>query len=79
MLGGGERLMSTNNERCLDPWHGFFIILAVCIVILGGIFNEFQGGTHHGRIHAKAHAPMTQAGFINSGNNVQPPAGEITF
>ena len=56
--------MAVNNEKCLDPWHGFLIILAVCIVILVGIFNEFRGKTHHTRIHAKMSEPaLVQPGW----------------
>ena len=67
------------NERCLDPWHGFLIILAVCIVILIGIFNEFRGTTHHGRIHGHTKAAMTQAGFMTPQPAATTQAGEITF
>ena len=71
--------MIGTNEKCLDPWHGFFIILAVCIIILVGIFNEFRGGTHHSRIHAKAKAAMTQAAFAKTRVDVGATAGEIIF
>jgi len=71
--------MSVNNEKCLDPWHGFLIILAVCIVILCGVFNEFRGGTHHARIHAKTGTALAQAAFANTRPDVGTPASEITF
>ena len=71
--------MATNNERCLDPWHGFFIILGVCIVILVGIFNEFRGGTHHAKIHANDKTAMAQAAFANTRPDVTNAPGEITF
>jgi len=84
--------MIGSNEKCLDPWHGFLIILGVCIVILVGIFNEFQGGTHHARIHAKAkqpasagpmatnqHGTMAQAAFANTSPAAGNTTGEITF
>ncbi len=71
--------MSTSNEKCLDPWHGFLIILGVCIVILVGIFNEFQGGTHHARIHAQPKGAITQAAFANTNPDIGPVAGQIAF
>lgn len=61
--------MTASNEKCLDPWVGFLIILVVCIVILIGIFNEFRTGTHHTKLHAKPEA-MAQA---------QSPAQQIVF
>ena len=72
--------MGTRNEKCLDPWHGFFIILAVCIVILVGIFNEFRGSTHHSRIHARqSTTAMAQAAFANSRTNALPTTSQIAF
>lgn len=72
--------MIGHNEKCLNPWHGFFIILAVCIVILVGIFSEFQGKTHHSRVHRNTTAAMAQAAFARSGTDAQQPAaGQITF
>jgi len=71
--------MIVNNEKCLDPWMGFLIILAVCVVILIGIFNEFRGGSHHARLHGQTVDAMTQAGFINPSPVAQSPAAEITF
>ena len=72
-------MAKVNNERCLDPWMGFLIILGVCIVILIGIFNEFRGGTHHTRIHAKSQAALAQAAFMNTKPDAQAQAGEIVF
>ena len=70
--------MIGTNEKCLDPWMGFLIILGVCIVILVGIFNEFRGSTHHTRIHAKPNA-LAQAAFLNAKPDAQAQPGEITF
>jgi len=72
-------MAAKTNEKCLDPWHGFLIILAVCIIILVGIFNEFRGDTHHSRIHRKANAGMTKAAFINLNPAAAGQTGEITF
>ena len=58
--------MIGNREHCLDPWHGFFIIVAVCLVILLGISNEFSGaGRKHHKAQVQAHA-MTPAAFAKS-------------
>ena len=70
--------MIGTNEKCLDPWIGFLIILGVCAVILAAIFHEFRSGTHHARIHAKPGA-MVQAGFINSNVDTQSGAQQIIF
>jgi len=70
--------MIGSNEKCLDPWMGFLIILGVCVVILIGIFNEFRGGSHHSRLHANKDV-LVQAAFMNSRADAQPQAGEITF
>jgi len=70
--------MSASNEKCLDPWMGFLIILGVCIVILIGIFNEFRSGTHHARLHAKPDA-MVQAAFVRSNTDTGSAAQQIVF
>ena len=70
--------MSAENEKCLNPWMGFLIILSVCIVILIGIFNEFRSGSHHARLHAKPNA-LTQAGFMRPNIDTQSPVQQIVF
>ena len=71
--------MIGNNEKCLDPWMGFLIILVVCVVILAAIFHEFRGSSHHSRMHRNTSA-LAQAAFIDSKPVAQQSqAAEITF
>lgn len=32
--------MSVNNEKCINPWFGFFFIVLICIMIAAAIFFE---------------------------------------
>lgn len=45
--------MIGKKERCISPWLGFLIIVAVCVVIAGGIFFEFKDRPRAGRAHLK--------------------------
>ncbi|MBF0477885.1 MAG: hypothetical protein HQL26_00215 [Candidatus Omnitrophica bacterium] len=56
-------------ETCFSPWLGFMVIVAVCIIIAGGIFIESKT---HPRKHRRTHlkpvpqaAPAQQVAFPN--------------
>lgn len=48
--------MIGNTEKCLNPWVGFAIILAVCTVISVAIFYEFRANPRHKKAHRKVNS-----------------------
>ena len=59
--------MSQDNDRCINPWFGFFFIVLVCIMIAAAIFFESKESRRVRRMrqHTAPKKAATQVNFFN--------------